>query len=122
MSIDYSKFKFVKEKKKKTEEYKRNGLRCKSKELAKLERNRFSILTEDMKRCYICHRPKESLHEIFRGRNRKKSMKYGLVVPLCRDCHYIIDNEKNESIKLEEKAKKIFIKKYGNEKFLREFF
>jgi translation initiation factor IF-3 len=120
MSIDYTKFKFAKEKKQK-EEYKKRGLRCKSKELAQLEKNRFSILTKNMTRCYICRRPKSSLHEIFRGRNRKNSMKYGLVVPLCSDCHYVVDNNREESRKLEEKAKKIFVKEYGNEKFLREF-
>ncbi len=120
MSIDYSKFLFAKEQKKK-EGYRRNGLRCKSQKLANLERNRYSIITNDMTRCYICRRPKDDLHEIFRGRNRKASMKYGLVVPLCRSCHYKVDNERAESQKLEDKAKKIFIKKYGNEKFLREF-
>lgn len=120
MSIDYSKFLFAKEQKKK-EGYRRNGLRCKSSKLANLERNRFSIMTNDMTRCYLCRRPKTSLHEIFRGRNRKNSMRYGLVVPLCTECHLKVDNERTESRKLEEKAKTIFIKKYGNEKFLKEF-
>lgn len=26
-------------------------------------------------------------HEVYGGRNRQRSMKYGLVVPLCRRCH-----------------------------------
>lgn len=120
MSIDYSSFKYAK-KDFKSKDNKTNRLRCKSQKLANLERNRYSILTNDMTRCYICRRPRTDLHEVFRGRNRKKSMKYGLVVPLCRDCHCIVDNVRSESLKLENKAKKIFIKKYGNERFLKEF-
>ena len=27
------------------------------------------------------------LHEVYGGSNRKRSIKYGLVVPLCRICH-----------------------------------
>jgi hypothetical protein len=120
MSIDYSSFKYAKEGTKRKDN-KVNRLRCKSAKLANLERNRYSIITNDMDRCYICHRPRTDLHEVFRGRNRKQSMKYGLVVPLCRECHYVIDNVRAESLKLEDKAKKIFIKKYGNERFLKEF-
>lgn len=42
--------------------------------------------------CFLCGRwenpynPME-IHHIFRGPNRKKSTKYGLVVPLCHSCH-----------------------------------
>ena len=52
-----------------------------------LERKRFSILTDDLKTCYICGKPKQQLHEVFYGKNRKNSMIYGCVVPLCYECH-----------------------------------
>lgn len=52
-----------------------------------LERKRFSILTNDLDHCYICKKPKQHLHEIFYGRNRKNSMIYGCVIPVCFMCH-----------------------------------
>jgi hypothetical protein len=61
------------------------------------------------------------LHEAFRGRNRQKSMKWGLVVPICQKCHSKITIDKKFSKQLEEKAKEIFIKKYSEEKFIEEF-
>ena len=68
-------------------------IKKKSNKLAKLERNRFSILTEDLDHCYICKTMKlrevsrQDLHEIYPGRNRKICMRYGFVAPLCRECH-----------------------------------
>lgn len=58
-----------------------------NKTIAKLERNRFSILTNDLTKCIVCGTKKEHLHEVFSGRNRINSMKYGCVIPLCSNCH-----------------------------------
>lgn len=64
-------------------------MRKKSTKLAKLERNRYSIFTNDYIHCYYCHNFKSKLdiHEVYGGSNRQRSMKYGLCVPLCRACH-----------------------------------
>lgn len=59
----------------------------KSAKLSKLERNRKSILTNDLNHCIICGAKKGHLHEIFFGKNRLASMKYDLVIPLCFKCH-----------------------------------
>lgn len=61
----------------------------KSSKLAKLERDRYSIFTEKWGICYYCHTNKGEMdkHEVYGGSNRQRSMKYGLVVPLCRKCH-----------------------------------
>lgn len=37
--------------------------------------------------CRLCGRPATDRHHIFGGPWRPKSEKYGLVVPLCRECH-----------------------------------
>lgn len=55
--------------------------------MSKLEKNRFSILTENLNKCYICGMPRQELHEIFYGKNRINSMIYGCVVPLCYEHH-----------------------------------
>ena len=64
----------------------------KSKKIAKLERNRKSVFTNDLEHCYLCGKKKEELHEIFAGRNRLNSMKYDLVLPLCHECHLLNQN------------------------------
>ena len=67
-------------------------IRNKSKKLTKLEKNRFSVFTDDLTNCYLCGRKKDDLHEIFGGRNRRNSMKYGFILPLCRECHSLNQN------------------------------
>lgn len=65
---------------------------------AKLERDRFSIFTDDLDACYICKNKKDDLHEIFMGAKRLTSIRYGLVLPLCRLHHLEMHN--NTGIRL----------------------
>lgn len=67
----------------------------KSKKMAKLERNRKSVFTDDLEHCYLCSRKKDDLHEVYAGRNRINSIKYNFVLPLCRECHSINQNNSN---------------------------
>lgn len=76
-------------------------MKYKTNKLAKLERSRFSIFTDDLDTCMFCGMSATDLNEIFRGRNRRNSMKYGAVQPLCRKCHTKITN----NTELEEKWK-----------------
>ena len=68
-------------------------LKQKTSKQAKLEKNRFSLFTDDLNRCYFCGNPKDDMHEVFGGRNRTTSMKYGLCLPLCRSCHIKYQND-----------------------------
>lgn len=72
----------------------KNGINYhkKSAKIVKLERNRKSILTNDLNHCIICGVKKDHLHEIFFGKNRLNSMKYDLVIPLCFKCHTEMHN------------------------------
>ena len=63
-------------------------MKNKSNKLAKLERNRKSIFTEDLEHCYICGKSKDHLHELFFGRNRLVSIKFSFVIPVCSICHH----------------------------------
>lgn len=124
MSIDYSVFAFPKSPKK--EKSKPKKMKNKSNKLANLERKRFSILTEDLEHCYLCAKDrknikKKDLHEIFGGRNRKKSMIWGLVIPICRKHHTEITNNKELSEELKSEGRKEFEKLYGKDKFIEEF-
>lgn len=96
-------------------------IKKKSSKLVKLEKNRFSILTNDLEHCYICKAKKQDMHEIFGGRNRKMSMKYGLVIPLCRKCHSLIENNETLKQKWHKVAQKEFEKHYKLENFMQIF-
>lgn len=83
-------------------------MKKKSSKLAKLERNRFSILTNNLDYCIICGKARQDLNEIYPGRNRQNSMKYGLVIPMCRSCHTKYTNDRNMQL---------YWMKLGQEKF-----
>ena len=46
-----------------------------------------SIITQDLEHCYLCGAPEPQIHHIFNGANKKKSEKYGLIIPLCMYHH-----------------------------------
>lgn len=62
-------------------------MKKKSNKLAKLERNRFSVFTDNLKKCYFCPNSAIEKHEILAGSNRQNSMRYGYVLPVCRFHH-----------------------------------
>lgn len=64
----------------------------KSKKMTKLERNRTSVFTNELEHCYLCGKKKNDLHEIFGGHRRLNSIKYNFVLPLCRECHSLNQN------------------------------
>ena len=60
----------------------------KSNKLGSLERNRYSVFSNDTERCYLCGSTyKLTWHEIYSGKNRQNSMKNGLCLRLCLNCH-----------------------------------
>lgn len=93
-------------------------MKNKTYKVTKLERNRYSILTDDLDRCYLCARPKEHLHEVIFGKNRNNSMKYGLVIPVCFHCHEIIHNNSRIDSNLKAEAQKMFERTYPELNFL----
>lgn len=67
-------------------------LRQKNSKQTKLEKERFSLFTDDLSKCYFCDNKKDDMHEIFSGRNRANSMRFGLCLPICRSCHIKYQN------------------------------
>lgn len=64
-------------------------MRYKTNKTLKLERNRKSILTDDLSKCFICGKSPVDIHEIYGAGNRKMSMRNNFCVPLCRQCHQL---------------------------------
>ena len=92
-------------------------MKHKTSKITKLEKNRFSILTDKLEECYICHRSPVDINEIFMGRNRLNSMKYGLCIPLCRFCHNKYHNDRTMQLYFMNLAYNVFIKLYSVEEF-----
>ena len=91
-------------------------IKKKSKKLAKLERQRDKNL-DKYGECEYCHREFKHLdpHEVYGGSNRQRSMKYGFVKKLCRECH---SNEKiHEQLKID--TQKEFEKNHTREEFIK---
>lgn len=60
----------------------------KNAKLVVLEKNRWSLFTSDVNKCMFCESTYDlTWHEIFCGRNRRNSMKYGLCLRMCLKCH-----------------------------------
>ena len=95
-----------------------NSIKRKSKELRKLERNRKSILTENLKTCYLCRKKATSIHEIYKGSNRKISMINNFCVPLCDDCHRHTEEYIEVLRFLQRECQKEYEKTHTREQFI----
>ena len=97
-------------------------MRTKSNKLSKLEKERFSVFYELNACCYCGSINQLTKHEIFEGRNRQNSMKYGFVLPLCLKCHRKLQEDADFIDKWKKKAQEYFENNIGTrEDFLKIF-
>lgn len=84
-----------------------------------------SIMTDDMHHCYLCGSPLNiEWHHIYPSGLRKKSTEYGMVVPLCRDCHQGkngVHNNIERMNRLRAEGQIRFEERYPDESFLQVF-
>lgn len=92
-------------------------MKYKSNKLKNLEKNRFSLLTDDLDNCYVCGEPACEINEIFLGRNRQNSMRYGMCIPLCRKCHNEYHRNRNMQVKYMVEGYFKFIDVYSYDEF-----
>lgn len=86
--------------------------------MSKFEKNRYSILTNDLTKCYVCGMPKQELHEIYFGKNRSNSIIFGCVVPLCYEHHRGktgVHNNHELDLRLKQECQKRFEELYSVE-------
>ena len=98
-------------------------MKKKTSKLRKLERDRYSVFFESLSMCCNCGSMRNiTKHELLPGRNRKNSMKYGFVIPLCVDCHRKLQENIEFNDKWKKKAQKYFEDNYGtHEDFMNIF-
>ena len=90
--------------------------------LKKLERNRFSLFTKDYDHCMICRSTYQlTWHEIFGGRNRPNSMRYGLCLRICLKCHERLQNDANFNEIWHKKGQVMFNNTYPDLDFIKIF-
>lgn len=69
-------------------QYKISKMKSKSNKIAKLERNRFSVFSNNKEECIVCKSTYQlTWHEIYSGSNRQNSMRNGFCLRLCLSCH-----------------------------------
>lgn len=81
-----------------------------------------SILTDDFEHCYICGSQAQQWHHIFNKYDKKRSEKFGLLIPLCARCHMKIhdsDEATNKIIKRTAQMKFELI--HSKEEWMKEF-
>ena len=86
----------------------------------------WSVFTDDMDHCFFTGYSKVERHHIFGGSNRKRSEKYGYVVPLRPDLHpngvFAGKDAKEIDSYLKQMAQRDFEEKHGTrEEFIKEF-
>lgn len=105
-----------------TIEYKEiKSIKKRTNKQAQAEKNRKSLFTNDLNHCIICGKKRDNLHEVFFGRNRQLSIKYGLVIPLCIECHQEMHKNKKLQDIWHKKGQLLFEKTYPELNFLTIF-
>ena len=87
---------------------------------------RFSVIVDDLSYCIECGRPYPHKHEVFFGeKQRKHSIKYGMILPLCYLHHEGNDSPHHNRVidmRYKKKAQAIWESIYGTrEDFIRIF-
>lgn len=94
-------------------------MKYKTSKLKKLERERYSILTNDLEHCFICKRMASDMHEIYSAGNRRISMQNGYCVPLCRTCHQEITINNTMNLQLKQLCQMEVEKQMTREEFIK---
>lgn len=93
--------------------------------LAKLERGRYSVFTNDLNTCCCANKDcygSITKHELFSGRNRQRSMKHGFIIPLCEYHHSTLQEDNNFNQYWHDRCREYFLEYYGNlEEFIKTF-
>lgn len=82
---------------------------------------RYSIVQKDMSKCFICGQTGTHIHEVYFGRNRQNSIKYGCCVGLCPRHHNASDIGVHFNKKLDDYLKQTFEIEFLKTHTIKEF-
>ena len=116
-------------------EYKQyKALKSHTSKLIKREKNRYSIIYNDMTKCCECgsktniekneifgSKTNIEKNEIFSGAYRQISIKLGMVAPMCHTCHQRFHNDITLNLKYKVKFQKEYMKTHTLDDFIKTF-
>lgn len=91
------------------------------KSIKTLEKNRKSILTDNLDYCIECGKPKVNIHEVYEGSYRRRSMENDMCIPLCFEHHKQIHNDYQFALKYKKMCQSKFEETHSREEFLKLF-
>lgn len=84
-----------------------------------------SILTDNLDICFFCGKPRQQIHHVMNAANKKKSEKYGLLLPVCALCHYLIHNNSSDKelnmLAVRRLGQRRFEELYSRDLWIKEF-
>ena len=95
-----------------------NPIKKRSYSLAKKEKNRYSIIYQDLSKCAVCGSKSVELNEVYEGAYRQASIKYGMVVPMCKKCHNKFHLNRTFAMYYKIQFEKEFLKTHTLEEWL----
>ena len=70
----------------------------------------YTILTDNIDECWVCHRPAVEMHHVFHGPDKALSERLGMMAPLCRECHGRVHHVNGElDAELKQEAQRIYL-------------
>lgn len=104
-------------------EYKQyKKLKSRTYKQSKKEKNRISIIYQDLTKCCYCGSKREiEINEIFEGAYRTSSIKYGMVCPFCKDCHKRFHNDYKFNLFYKVMFEKEYLKTHTLDEFIEIF-
>lgn len=98
-----------------------NQIKKRTYNLAKKEKNRFSILYNNLDKCCICGNPIVELNEVYEGAYRQLSIDYGMITPFCRIHHNSFHNDRLFNLYYKALFQTEFEKTYSHDLFMKIF-
>lgn len=97
-------------------------MKYKREKLRKLEKSRYSILTSNLKKCYVCNSTFNiELNELFAGAFRQRSMLHGAVIPMCHSCHKDFHDHFDMQLFYQQEYQREFEKAHSRDEFISIF-
>lgn len=93
-------------------------IKKKTTKLKQLEEKRWSILTDNLEKCYVCPNPKDDINEIYEGGRRITSIKNGFCIPLCREHHRMFHECYQFALVYKKECQKKFEETHSREEFI----
>lgn len=101
------------------------SIKQRSNKLAKTEKERFSIIYQDLTKCCVdgCLTPYSGIqkNEVFEGAYRQASIRYGLVCPFCKNHHDLFHSDRQFALYYKRMFQDKFVESHSLEEFLKIF-